>query len=90
MMAKATARPTTSLQLASRTWLTEVGIMFRWPWKKPRKAATRHIRNALGPRQAMAAQASGCSWNTARGLAKQVIRMPKGMPRERKMVWAVL
>jgi len=89
MMNHARPRPTTSLQIASSTWLTDVGRIFPCPWKNPRNAEVRHIRSADGPSAAMAAQELGEFIQLASGRQKPVMSTVPATPRPRKMHSAV-
>ena len=80
MMSHARPRPMTSLQMASKTWLTEVGVMLLWPWKKPRKAEMMQINSTAGARAAMEAQELGLLITPA---ASHLA--PSSMPREPTM-----
>ena len=87
--ASAAAMPTISLVTTSSTWETAVGIILLWPWKYPRKALMMQISSTQGPRQPMAAQASGWFQNRARGRQKAVIKTLPTMPSSRKIRLAV-
>ena len=81
--------PTMSFTTASTTWEMEVGIMLLCPWKKPRKVLIRQMSSTQGPRQPMAAQASGWFWKAASCRQKTVISRLPAMPSPRKMPRAV-
>ena len=86
----AAVMPTTSRTTASMTWETEVGSMFPWPWKKPRKVLIMQISSTQGPRKPMAAQASGWFWNRASWRQNRVMSKLPPMPSPRNMPRAVV
>ena len=42
--------PMRSLERFSVTWEMAVGIMFMWPWAKPRKAEQQQVHSTAGDR----------------------------------------
>ncbi len=89
MMNQAAARPINSLHKASKTWLTEVGAMLLWPWKKPRKAEMTQMNSTDGASTAMAAQeVSKVVIITDRGFANSSMERLPTTPMTRKTLRA--